>query len=71
MLVTQQAGRQDDPPMAQATGFLVRPDGLILTAWHVVKDAKRIGVRCEGRERVIATLAERPRGWTSLSSARR
>jgi S1-C subfamily serine protease len=48
-----------DPPMAQGTGFLVRPDGLILTAWHVVKDAKMIGVRCEGRERVLATLGER------------
>jgi len=48
-----------DPPTAQGTGFLVRPDGLILTAWHVVKDARRIGVQCEGRERVFATLAER------------
>src|SRR5712691_6695791 len=33
-----------DPPMAQGTGFLVSPDGLILTAWHVVKEARRIGV---------------------------
>ena len=48
-----------NPHMAQGTGFLVRPDGLILTAWHVVKDAGRIGVRCEGRERVFATVAER------------
>lgn len=48
-----------DPPMTQGTGFLVRPDGLILTAWHVVKDARTIGVRCEGREQVSATLAER------------
>ncbi len=48
-----------DHHMAQGTGFLVRPDGLILTAWHVVKDAGRIGVRCEGRERVFATVAER------------
>src|SRR5258708_39899898 len=45
--------------MVQGTGFLVRSDGLILTAWHVVKDARRIGVRCEGREQVFATLAER------------
>jgi len=47
------------PPMAQGTGFLVRPDGLILTAWHVVKDAGSISIRCEGRERVFATIAER------------
>lgn len=47
------------PSMAQGTGFLVRPDGLILTAWHVVKDAKLIGVRCEGHERVFVTLGER------------
>ena len=53
------ASAKADPPMVQGTGFLVRPDGLILTAWHVVKDARRIGVRCEGREQVFATLAER------------
>src|SRR5260370_4529920 len=47
------------PPMAQGTGFLVRPDGLVLTAWHVVKDAGSISIRCEGRERVFATVAER------------
>jgi serine protease Do len=43
----------------QGTGFLVRPDGVIVTAWHVVKDASKIGVRCEGRGLVYATLGER------------
>jgi S1-C subfamily serine protease len=37
----------------------VRPDGVIVTAWHVVRHANKIGVRCEGRELVYATLAER------------
>lgn len=45
--------------ISQGTGFLVRSDGLVLTAYHVVQKAKTIKVRCQGQELVTATLGER------------
>jgi S1-C subfamily serine protease len=33
------------PGVYQGTGFLVRPDGLVLTAYHVVAEGNRIKVR--------------------------
>jgi S1-C subfamily serine protease len=47
-----------EPKRAQGTGFIVRPDGLLLTAYHVVRDAKQLSVRCPGREAVSAKIIE-------------
>jgi hypothetical protein len=47
------------PDVAQGTGFLVRPDGLVLTAFHVVEGGNTIKVRCQGYDLVTAKLGER------------
>ena len=63
------------PRTSQATGFLVRPDGLLLTALHVVDGARSVAITCPGREPVPATLAGGARDRdlatlkTSLTSA--
>jgi S1-C subfamily serine protease len=49
------------PTTSHATGFLVRPDGLVLTAYHVVEEGKHILVRCQGYDSVPATLGEHSR----------
>src|SRR5262249_22257645 len=51
------------PPRAsQGTAFFVRPDGLLLTALHVVDGARSVSVACPGRDPVAATLAGGTRG---------
>jgi S1-C subfamily serine protease len=47
------------PEISQGTGFLVRPDGLVLTAFHVVEKGNTIKVRCQGYDLVTAKLGER------------
>ena len=47
------------PEVSQGTGFLVRPDGLVLTAFHVVEKGNTIKVRCQGYDLVTAKLGER------------
>ena len=47
------------PEVSQGTGFLVRPDGLVLTAFHVVEKGNTIKVRCQGYDLVTANLGER------------
>jgi S1-C subfamily serine protease len=47
------------PEVSQGTGFLVRSDGLILTAFHVVEKGNTIKVRCQGYDLVTARLGER------------
>jgi serine protease Do len=42
-----------EPLVSQGTGFLVRPDGLVLTAFHVVRDSSTIKVRCQGYEAAV------------------
>ena len=49
------------PGVYQGTGFLVRPDGLVLTAYHVVAEGNRIKVRCQGYDLVPAKLGEHSR----------
>ena len=49
------------PGVYQGTGFLVRPDGLVLTAHHVVEEGHTIKVRCQGYDLVTAKLVERSR----------
>lgn len=49
------------PGVYQGTGFLVRPDGLVLTAYHVVEDGHTIKVRCQGYDLVAAKLGEHSR----------
>ena len=49
------------PGVYQGTGFLVRPDGLVLTAYHVVEEGNTIKVRCQGYDLVPAKLGERSR----------
>jgi S1-C subfamily serine protease len=40
-------GAKPKPPMVfSGTGFLVHPDGLLITAFHVVEASKKIEVRC-------------------------
>jgi len=49
------------PPVKEAatrgTGFLVRPDGTVLTAFHVVANATDISVICPGHRATQAALA--------------
>jgi S1-C subfamily serine protease len=69
------AAAQPQPKVSQGTGFLVHPDGSILTALHVVDGSKSIAVKCEGRAPVAATLGDTARTVdlavlrTSLSGA--
>ena len=46
---------------ALGTAFFVRPDGVLLTALHVVEGARSIVVRCPGREPAAATISNRAR----------
>lgn len=48
--------------MSQGTAFFVRPDGVLLTALHVVDGARAVSVACPGREPVAATLGNGARG---------
>jgi len=41
----------------------VRPDGLLLTALHVVDGARSVAIACPGREPVPASLASGVRRW--------
>ena len=50
------------PRMSQGTAFFVRPDGLLLTALHVVDGARSVAVACPGREPAAATLGNGVRG---------
>src|SRR5689334_14865547 len=49
------------PAVYQGTGFLIRSDGLVLTAYHVVEDGNTIKVRCQGYNLVSAKLGEHSR----------
>jgi len=60
-IAAAQPPAQSTPQISQGTGFLVRPDGVVLTAFHVVEGAKSIAVRCLGREAVLATLGDTAR----------
>jgi serine protease Do len=57
-----QAARNAAPPtaagpsIAQGSAFAVRPDGTLLTAFHVVKDATSITVKCPGEPSLTAVL---------------
>ena len=44
------------------TAFFVRPDGVLLTALHLVEGARSILVRCPGREPAAATISNSARG---------
>jgi S1-C subfamily serine protease len=48
--------------MSQGTAFFVRPDGVLLTALHVVDGARAVAVACLGREPAPATLGGGVRG---------
>ncbi len=50
------------PRMSQGTAFFVRPDGVLLTALHVVDGARAVAVACPGREPAAATLGGGVRG---------
>ena len=50
------------PRMSQGTAFFVRPDGVLLTALHVVDGARAVAVACPGREPAAATLGSGVRG---------
>lgn len=45
---------EDDGGHVQGTGVLARPDGLLLTAAHLVSRAKHIVVHCPGRKETVA-----------------
>lgn len=46
---------------SQGTAFFVRPDGVLLTALHIVEGARSIVVRCPGREPASATISNSAR----------
>jgi S1-C subfamily serine protease len=48
--------------MSLGTAFFVRPDGLLLTALHLVDGARSVAVACPGREPANATLGNGVRG---------
>jgi S1-C subfamily serine protease len=50
------------PRQTQGTAFFVRPDGVLLTALHVVEGARSIAVACPGREPTPATIGNSARG---------
>ena len=52
----------EPPRMSQGTAFFVRPDGVLLTALHVVDGARAVAVACPGREPAAATLGSGVRG---------
>src|SRR5215472_18601172 len=57
-----QAQRPPAPPpgpprVSQGTAFFVRPDGLLLTALHIVDGARSVSIACPGREPAPASLA--------------
>jgi S1-C subfamily serine protease len=43
---------------SHGTGFAVSPDGLILTAWHVIDGAKNVIVACPGRKPLSAAITQ-------------
>src|SRR5262247_1387584 len=45
------------PRVSQGTAFFVRPDGILLTALHIVDGARSVSVACPGREPAPASLA--------------
>jgi len=47
--------------ITRGTGFVVRPDGTVLTAFHLVENARSITVKCPNRETVPATLSQTAR----------
>jgi len=47
-----------DATKSSGTGFFIRPDGMMMTAYHVVRGAKDITLKCPGRQPVSATVAE-------------
>ena len=47
--------------VSQGTGFLVRPDGVVLTAFHVVDGATSVVVKCQGRDPMYATVGDAAR----------
>lgn len=46
------------PTTSRGTAFAVRPDGILLTASHIVRDAKMITASCPGNPPSPATLGE-------------
>jgi S1-C subfamily serine protease len=62
---TASPGSSSGAPKAepvQGTGFLVTPDGLLLTAFHIIERAEAITVRCPGRPPAPATTWKTARG---------
>jgi S1-C subfamily serine protease len=49
------------PTVTRGTGFAVRPDGLILTAPHVVEGATTISVKCPDRPVALAVVVQATR----------
>jgi S1-C subfamily serine protease len=44
------------PSGSRGTGFIVRPDGHVLTSFHVVENAKTVTVRCPDQKPAIASI---------------
>ena len=51
-----QRGQQEVPTRAQGSGFIVSPDGIILTNAHVVRDAKEVTVKLTDRREFRAKV---------------
>jgi len=52
---------QSSPQISQGTAFFVRPDGILVTALHIVDRATAIVVKCPNREPTTATLGDTAR----------
>ena len=55
-----QAQTAENTGAGTGTAFIVRPDGLLLTAEHVVEGATSITVSCNGRPPVLAIIRASP-----------
>lgn len=53
---SQQPPSAENPSISSGTGFVVDPNGFLLTAFHVIQDAKTISVTCPGQVALPATL---------------
>jgi len=59
--VPKATGTEEKREIVRGTAFVVRPDGLLLTAFHVIDSAKTIDVVCQGQKAMRAEVRQQTR----------